>query len=599
MSLFPYTRLALASGKALIVSGHHYHVLNAQDGELAQSTTRLGDDLQTALVQSGPIRCTAVDSTLTHVATTADDKKLKIWRVETLELLNERELPKKPTEVAFTRDGQTIVISDKFGDVFSYPLYPEHTPEVPASDIGASKRGSLNAHENPSNGTLVLGHASLLTTFLLTPDERYIVTADRDEHIRVSWYPQGYNIERYCLGHETYVSALHIPSFKESALVSGGGDPMLKVWDWMSGRLLANISIFNVAEPYIRVRAPKRKRGWSEGDEDGETGEGAQPQKGKGKGRRGRGKGKGKVNQNADAGGKEREACGTPAEERGDQPMADADTGEPADESNRPAASASEETVLAFVVYKIQSVDRGEHGRFIVFSVVGASALFYTPFPEEGVLDPPPVHVVEFPVPVVDFTVGPDGAIWTLLDAEWAGAQSLSEKPQFVRLLTWNENTTAQLSESSADSPLLDALNSKCLVSATPEELKKLDLYSDLSSLPKNVDPDHDALIRDTLSEAAAFDPDAADAKKLTLRELGRLKKKKALLAKIQEREEGAKRASREGSEAVSEREVKRARSESESGTGVDEKAGDGHGGDGNEFTEGRDDVRDVEMAAS
>jgi tRNA (guanine-N(7)-)-methyltransferase subunit TRM82 len=51
---------------------------------------------------------------------------------------------------------------------------------------------------------LILGHASPLTTFLLTSDEKYIVTADRDEHIRVSWYPNGYNIEMYCLGHLKY-----------------------------------------------------------------------------------------------------------------------------------------------------------------------------------------------------------------------------------------------------------------------------------------------------------------------------------------------------------------------------------------------------------
>ncbi len=29
-----------------------------------------------------------------------------------------RELPKKPTEIRVTQDGQTIVVSDKFGDIF-------------------------------------------------------------------------------------------------------------------------------------------------------------------------------------------------------------------------------------------------------------------------------------------------------------------------------------------------------------------------------------------------------------------------------------------------------------------------------------------------
>ena len=89
-----------------------------------------------------------MDPSFTHVATTADDKKLRVWKVaETLELLNERyacalptclllrsrfcygrELPKKPTELGFTRDGQTIVVSDKFGDVFRSVPSPHTIP---------------------------------------------------------------------------------------------------------------------------------------------------------------------------------------------------------------------------------------------------------------------------------------------------------------------------------------------------------------------------------------------------------------------------------------------------------------------------------------
>lgn len=80
---------------------------------------------------------------------------------------------------------------------FRYSLLPkpEDTSEEPKND-------ALASHENPSGGDLVLGHASLLTCCLLTPDEDFIITSDRDEHIRVSWYPEGYVIEAYCLGHE-------------------------------------------------------------------------------------------------------------------------------------------------------------------------------------------------------------------------------------------------------------------------------------------------------------------------------------------------------------------------------------------------------------
>ena len=41
--------------------------------------------------KSGPIRCAAVDSTFTHVITTGDDKKLKVWQVaDEFKLLSER-----------------------------------------------------------------------------------------------------------------------------------------------------------------------------------------------------------------------------------------------------------------------------------------------------------------------------------------------------------------------------------------------------------------------------------------------------------------------------------------------------------------------------
>ncbi|KXN93026.1 tRNA (guanine-N(7)-)-methyltransferase non-catalytic subunit TRM82, partial [Leucoagaricus sp. SymC.cos] len=138
----------------------------------------------------------------------------------------------------------------------------------------------FSSHENPSGGQLVLGHASPLNAFLLSHDEKYIITSDRDEHIRISRYPQGYSIQMYCLGHRKYVSAIHIPSFAADTLISGGGDPTLKIWNWMSGQCTGEVQIWETVEPFVLVKNNKRKYGDDDEDDEGDA---AQKRKGKGK----------------------------------------------------------------------------------------------------------------------------------------------------------------------------------------------------------------------------------------------------------------------------------------------------------------------------
>jgi tRNA (guanine-N(7)-)-methyltransferase subunit TRM82 len=174
--------------------------------------------MQDGLLASGHVRCAAVDIPAVHLTTSGDDKVLKVWKIDGLQLLSSRyvpprfvsvmspqrihcarELPKKPTGIRFLRDGQTILVSDKFGDIFSYPV---HSPDAPLQSESKSRRDAMTSHENSSGGTLILGHTSVVTSFVLSADERYVISADRDEHVRVSWYPQGWHVEIFCLGHE-------------------------------------------------------------------------------------------------------------------------------------------------------------------------------------------------------------------------------------------------------------------------------------------------------------------------------------------------------------------------------------------------------------
>ncbi|KAL6305963.1 WD40-repeat-containing domain protein [Sparassis latifolia] len=614
--MYPHSRLLLGPSHAVVVSGPHIQVINTRSGEIVHSTVDLEGAEKDALLKSGPVRCAAADSEFLRIITTGDDKKLKVWQIDGLKLLSERELPKKPTQIDFTRDGQTILVSDKFGDIFSYSLHFNNimAPST-ASLIGASKRGALTSHENPSNGTLVLGHVSFLICFLLSPDERYIITADRDEHIRVSWYPQGYSIESYCLGHEKFVSAVHIPAFAPSTLVSGGGDPVFKLWDWMTGTLQSEIPVLDAVKPFIKVQAVKGKWGREDGEDGEDDGAG---QHARGKKKRGkRRKGKEQVREDDRADG---EADGAPevAEEAEDadtegEGSQEADTlkesqvragtsraAEGGGKSTAPSEEEQNEKLewaqtdqaqadrFVLVVHKIQTIDFGAKGRFLIFSAVGATALFYCAFPDAAAVAPPTVQHVDFECPVIDFTIGADGLVWVLLDVAWSScagnAEEAIDKTQAVRLWSWATGAPTEVRGSDVP-PLLASLQSKCIISATPDDLKTLDTYSALGSLPKNVDPEHDSLKRDILSEFTIEGDDqesALQAKgkgkgrgtqgQLTQREQARLKKKRALAEKLQkEARDGGSAAPDTPGGNAGERESKRAKSESDTRPNVED----------------------------
>ncbi|KAJ3863805.1 WD40 repeat-like protein [Lentinula novae-zelandiae] len=497
LRFFPYSHLEIRSGiPVLAVSGFHIQVIDTSTGAVLFSTLNSPANVQESLKKSGPIRCAVLDNSSTHLATLADDKKLKVWKLDGLELLHERDLPKRPTSAAFTVDGQTIVVADKFGDVFNYPLHPIPPSESQASfstllhDEGSAIPGGVNSldltvnaaqptdepfskkrkakkqkvHENPpvprsslashvasSNGTLVLGHTSLLTCFLLTPDNKYIVTADRDEHIRVSWYPQGFCIESFCLGHTQFVSAIHFPSDQPDILISGGGDAELKLWDWLSGKHKADISILDSVKPYIKVKMRPYKR----------------------------------------------TTFAKSAEKQKDQSR------EGTESRDSVPPDGEEQTVVA--VQKISTLSN-----YILFTVTGGTALFAVACPIGVPSSPSLVHAVDFGKPVLDFTVAFDQQIWVNLDFNWSENRDHSQDGSPIRVVRLAVDGQPydecfQLSDVSStfSSPVLDALNGKCLVkgmsplhlltkiganaeAASSEDLETLDFYSSLKSLPKN-----------------------------------------------------------------------------------------------------------------
>ncbi|KAI5926828.1 hypothetical protein F4810DRAFT_653732 [Camillea tinctor] len=204
---------------------------------------------------------------------------------------SQRSMPKRPSSISLTDDEKTILCADKFGDVYALPVVP---PPPSATDVlpsvapatappRAAPKGANTltvhsqrnlraleeqrkvreqrekkakpgtAHPDASSSAtpehqheLLLGHVSMLTAVAAATLEGkpYILTADRDEHIRVSrGIPQAHVVETYCLGHEAFLSALCIPRPGSPHLVSGGGDPALFLWEWHTGRLLGTADL--------------------------------------------------------------------------------------------------------------------------------------------------------------------------------------------------------------------------------------------------------------------------------------------------------------------------------------------------------------------
>ncbi|KUJ22247.1 uncharacterized protein LY89DRAFT_714084 [Mollisia scopiformis] len=220
------------------------------------------------------------------VAVTGEDKSIRVFEIVTtdgvhiLKQLSQRNMPKRPCTVAITKDNSTIISADKFGDVYALPLLPSKDlakpspvfepasskPFVPAANeltihsqrnrkaLENQKRHSNKASEKSEptfEHKLLLGHVSMLTDVaLVTSDEKdYIITADRDEHIRISrGIPQSHIIEGFCLGHTDFITRLCIPRNRSNLLISAGGDDELFVWKWQSSQLVSRANLKRHAE---------------------------------------------------------------------------------------------------------------------------------------------------------------------------------------------------------------------------------------------------------------------------------------------------------------------------------------------------------------
>ncbi|KAJ1907376.1 hypothetical protein LPJ81_000788, partial [Coemansia sp. IMI 209127] len=140
---------------------------------------------------------------------------------------------KRTNAICFDPAGDFLATGDKFGDSYRISV---HGSQV---DNAADQ----NKHE------ILLGHVSIICDIKFSfsdsspASQQYVLTCDRDEKIRVSKYPNAYNIQAFCLGHTEFVTSISTAPFAPENAVTGSGDGTVRLWDVASGKLLQTVGL--------------------------------------------------------------------------------------------------------------------------------------------------------------------------------------------------------------------------------------------------------------------------------------------------------------------------------------------------------------------
>ncbi|KAH9820814.1 WD40-repeat-containing domain protein [Melampsora americana] len=261
----PCQRLTRSADKKLLViaSNAHLQVADLGTGQIIstissdQNSSNRTKGSHSALIRLMAIHQQKIESTgqtRSLLFSTGEDKVLNTWELPELKLLQSRELSKRATALLISPNGKNIVIGDKSGDIYNLPMEGSENlvfasdPDEEVKEITPEK----TPKDQPTKPTITLapigGHVSILTSLTFIPIQPIplLVSADRDEHIRLSRYPHAWSIESFLLGHQRFVGALlWVPdnSGKTGVLLSGGGDDDIYVWDVKEAKLKQKISV--------------------------------------------------------------------------------------------------------------------------------------------------------------------------------------------------------------------------------------------------------------------------------------------------------------------------------------------------------------------
>jgi ribosome-associated translation inhibitor RaiA len=186
----------------------------------------------------------AINANNSILIATFDDKTMYTWNIETQEVLSMVSLKKKangitvgsylkPLDATTTTAPvrkEIVLMIDKVGDIWAFDIY------------------------NLQHHVYVTGHpVSITTDITINPSQTLIATSDRDEKIKLSYFPVMENIYGYLFGHKNVISSIDFVFENDQTnhnnnhqfqnyLISTGWDHRLLLW---------NITTLSIEHEYL------------------------------------------------------------------------------------------------------------------------------------------------------------------------------------------------------------------------------------------------------------------------------------------------------------------------------------------------------------
>ena len=153
-------------------------------------------------------------------------------------------LPKRARCLAITNvddDCHIIITGDLSGDAIAFPIPNDASPSA------SNENEAVSVKPVSSPKRLLLGHtASMLTGLSVVrskDQQQFILTADRDEKVRVSRFPETHIIQGYLLGHSSFISCMDAISHERSLCLTASGDGTSRLYDYQTCKELGMLPV--------------------------------------------------------------------------------------------------------------------------------------------------------------------------------------------------------------------------------------------------------------------------------------------------------------------------------------------------------------------